>query len=185
MQRAARARGDHWNAPVKAKLLLWQLRQALDFMRPAAERLNELGGAHADPEPCADGSTHSRKARADERYAPGDASLVECCNSRPAKGARLLEHDKRQGALVDETPLPAADPAHWYEAQRVARQPCVDLERDRLIELARLHRIDQRLAGVDHHLDARLRVGRHEIGEHGRSGRLDPVVQNTETDRAG
>src|SRR6516165_11011349 len=91
VQCAARARGDHRNAPVKAKLLLRQLRQPLDLMRAAAERLNELGGAHGDPEPCADGSTHRREARADERDAPGDASLVERCNSRPAEGARLLQ----------------------------------------------------------------------------------------------
>src|SRR5262245_52797754 len=75
VQCAARARGDHRNAPVKAKLLLRQLRQPLDLMRAAAERLNELGGARGDPEPCADGSTHRREARADERDAPGDASL--------------------------------------------------------------------------------------------------------------
>src|SRR6516164_11639330 len=54
VQCVARARGDHRNAPVKAKLLLRQLRQPLDFLRRAAERLNELGGAHGDPEPCAD-----------------------------------------------------------------------------------------------------------------------------------
>src|SRR5262245_25324756 len=89
VQCAARARGDTRNAPVKAKLLLRQLRQPLDLMRAAAERLNELGGAHGDPEPCADGSTHRREARADERDAPGDASLVERCNSRPADGYAL------------------------------------------------------------------------------------------------
>src|SRR5262245_21455044 len=66
VQCAARARGNHRNAPVKAKLLLRQLRQPFDLMRPATERLNELGGAHGDPEPCADGSTHRREARADE-----------------------------------------------------------------------------------------------------------------------
>src|SRR3954462_15480018 len=74
VQCAARARADHRNAPVKAKLLLRQFRQPLDLMRPAAERLNDLSGAHGDAEPCADGSTHRREARADERDAPGDAS---------------------------------------------------------------------------------------------------------------
>src|SRR5499426_1291908 len=100
VQCAACARGDHRNAPVKAKLLLRQLRQPLDLMRPAAERLNELGGAHGDPKPCADGSTHRREARADEHDAPGDASLVERCKRRPAESTRLLQHHKRQRALV-------------------------------------------------------------------------------------
>src|SRR5262245_50706999 len=77
VQCAARARGDHRNAPVKAKLLLRQLRQPLNLMRPAAERLDELGRAHRDPEPCANGSTDRGEARADEYDAPGDASLVE------------------------------------------------------------------------------------------------------------
>src|SRR4051812_32249467 len=164
VQGAARARRDHRNAPVKAELLLRQLRQPLDLMRSAAEGRNKLGGANGNPEPCADGSTHRGEARPDQYDAPGDAGLVERCESRAAEGAGPLQHHQRQWARVDET-LPVADPAHRHEAQRVAWQPRIDLERDRLIELAGLHRIDQRLTGVDHHLDARSRMRRYEIGE--------------------
>src|SRR6516165_11530328 len=83
------------------------------------------------------------------------------------------------------SPLPGAKRAsigkNYRRTVRLSDLPLPDGSRT----LARLHRIDLRLAGVDHHLDARLRMRRHEIGEHGRSGRLDPVVHDAETDRAG